>query len=92
MHQWGFQRAKSTVPVLLHTTHDWLEHLEKGAKIGAVFFDYKKAFDSVPHFPLLSKLEAIGLDQCSRDNNVLLSMACHVSLQVLPQGYHKVQS
>ncbi len=62
--QWGFQRGKSTISALLHTTHDWLEHLEKGAEIGAGCFDYKKAFDSVPHFPLLSKLEAIGLDQC----------------------------
>ena len=33
-----------------------------GAEIGAVFFDFKKAFDSIPHSPLLSKLEAIGLD------------------------------
>ncbi len=54
----------STVSALLHTNHDWLEHLEKGAEIGAVFFVYKKALDSVPHFPLLSKLEAIGLDHC----------------------------
>ena len=60
--QWGFQRGKSTISAVLHTTYDWLEHLEKGAEIGAVLFDYKKAFDSIPHSPLLSKLEANGLD------------------------------
>ena len=43
-------------------THDWLEHLEKGSEVGAVFFYFKKAFDSIPHSPLLSKLEAIGLN------------------------------
>ena len=37
-------------------------YLKKGAEIWEVFFDFKKAFDSIPHSPLLSKLEAIGLD------------------------------
>ena len=32
------------------------------SEIGAIFFDFKKAFDTVPHLPLLSKLEKIGLD------------------------------
>ena len=60
--QWGFQAKKSTVSALLHTTHAWLHHLENGSEIGAIFFDFKKAFDRVPHLPLLSKLEKIGLD------------------------------
>ena len=60
--QWGFQPRKSTISALLHTTHEWLRHLESGSEIGAIFFDFKKAFDSVPHMPLLSKLEKIGLD------------------------------
>ena len=60
--QWGFQPGKSTVSALLHVTHDWLQYLEKGVEVGAIFFDIKKAFDSVPHSLLLSKLEAIGLD------------------------------
>lgn len=60
--QWGFQPGKSTVSALLHATHDWLQLLEKGVEISAVFFDFKKAFDSVPHSLLLSKLERIGLD------------------------------
>ena len=28
------------------------------------FFDYRKAFDSVPHRPLIIKLRALGLDDC----------------------------
>ena len=28
-----------------------------------VFFDVQKAFDSVPHLPLLQKLEEIGINQ-----------------------------
>ena len=46
----------------MHTTHEWFQLLENGAEIGAIFFDFKKAFDIVPHLPLLSKLEKIGLD------------------------------
>ena len=60
--QWGFQPSKSTVSALLDTTHLWLQYLEQGEEVGAVFFDFRKAFDSVPHSPLLSKLHAIGLD------------------------------
>ena len=35
--------------------------LEGGGEIGAVFFDLRKAFDSIPHEVLLEKLEKIGL-------------------------------
>ena len=60
--RWGFQQGKSTVTALLHVTHDWLQYLERGHEISAVFFDFRKAFDTVPHLPLLSKLRKIGLD------------------------------
>ena len=45
-----------TVSALLHATHVWLQNLERGHEIGAVFFD------TVPHQPLISELERIGLD------------------------------
>jgi len=50
--QWGFQSAKSTVSVLLSTTNDWFQQLEEEKEIGIIFFDFCKAFDSVPHQPL----------------------------------------
>ena len=43
------------------TIHDWLHCLESGIHICAVFFDYKKAFDSVPHAPLIDELHDTGL-------------------------------
>ena len=43
-------------------THDWLQQLEAGNEIGAIFFDFKKAFDRVPHQLLMSKLMGLGLD------------------------------
>ena len=36
--------------------------MKDGHEMGAVFFDVTKAFDSVPHRQLISKLRAIGLD------------------------------
>ena len=61
--QWGFQSRKSTTSALLQTTHKWLEALDNGKEVGAVFFDLHKAFDSVPHRALLEKLKAIHLNE-----------------------------
>ena len=36
--------------------------MEEGQKVCAVFFDIRKAFDTVPHRPLLNKLCSIGID------------------------------
>ena len=60
--QFGFQQGKSTTTALLETTHNWLNLLESGRDVGAVFFDFKKAFDSVPHRALVDKLKHINLN------------------------------
>ena len=60
--QWGFQCGKSKVTALLETIHNWFEMLEKGSEVGAVFFDFKKVFDSVPHRALLEKLENLQVN------------------------------
>ncbi len=57
--QWG----RSTVTALLHCTNDWLKALEDGKEVCAVFFYFRKAFDSVPHTPLMTKLVALGLEE-----------------------------
>ena len=61
--KWGFQQGKSTELALLSTINDWLSILERGQDIAAVFFDFKKAFDRVPHSALINKLQYIGLSQ-----------------------------
>ena len=61
--QWGFRPGRSTVTALLSVTHEWLSALERGKEVCAVFFDYRKAFDSVPHKPLLEKLENLHLGE-----------------------------
>ena len=59
--QWGFRSDRSTVSALLLTIHHWLELMESGKDVCAVFLDYRKAFDSVPHTPLMAKMQSIGL-------------------------------
>jgi len=43
-------------------TQEWLSTLEYGHEFCAVFFDYHKAFDSVPYRPLFEKLESLDFD------------------------------
>ncbi len=59
--QFSFQSGKSTISALLSVTQDWFRQLEKRQEIGAVFFDLKKAFDSVPHLSLVDKLYKLEL-------------------------------
>ena len=61
IQQWGFQPHKSTVSALLDATHKWSNFLDKGLEVVVVFFDLKKAFNSVPHRALIDKMKSIGL-------------------------------
>ena len=47
---------------LLSSTDEWFKALEDGCKVCTVFFDFRKTFDSVPHAPLMAKINALGLD------------------------------
>ena len=61
-NQWGSQAGKSKIAALLGMCHNWLEFMENGKEVEAIFFDFKKAFDTVPHEILLNKLEEVHLD------------------------------
>lgn len=59
--QWGFIPGRSTTGAILSAVQDWHGHLDKGADVQAVFIDLQKAFDSVPHGPLIDKLISLNI-------------------------------
>ena len=58
--QFGFRPKLSTEVALAHFTDRVLEKLDIGMLTGAVFLDLSKAFDTVDHSLLLTKLKQIG--------------------------------
>ena len=65
--QHGFVTGRSCVTQLLDTLDIWTKCIDDGGSVDAIYMDYQKAFDSVPHRRLLSKIKAHGIDR-----NVLL--------------------
>ena len=48
---------------LIEVVDDCSQALDQGHEVCAVFFDVRKAFDTVPHLPLLQTLDKLGLNK-----------------------------
>ena len=60
LSQHGFLTNRSTSSQFLEGTYDWCSAVESGHVTDAVYIDFKKAFDSVPHVKLREKLLSVG--------------------------------
>ena len=82
--QWGFTSGKSATSALLHAVDAWHKFLVEGTDICIVFFDYCKAFDSIPHRALTVKLKAFGINEYIV--NWLISYLCDRNQYVSVNG------
>ena len=57
-YQFGFVKGRSTTLQLLNVLNDWTNSLENKFTTDCIYLDYQKAFDSVPHKRLISKLQS----------------------------------
>ena len=60
-YQHGFISKRSCTTNLLATIDAWTLALDKGSSIDAIYLDFSKAFDSVPHLRLIEKLKGYGI-------------------------------
>lgn len=59
-HQAGFRINRSTCTQLVQTHSDYLLFKSKNSSFDTIYFDFKKAFDSIDHRLLLHKLSKLG--------------------------------
>ena len=60
--QHGFVSGRSCVTQLIDVLDIWTKTLDDGGSIDAIYMDYQKAFDSVPHRRLVDKIKAHGIN------------------------------
>lgn len=59
--QHGFRKGRSCLTNLLTTLEDWTFLYDNGLPFDALYLDFRKAFDSVPHVRLSYKLHKYGV-------------------------------
>ena len=59
--QFGFVSGRNTITQLLVTLNDWMSDLDNDVPVDAAYLDFRKAFDTVPHQRLISKLKSYNI-------------------------------
>ena len=59
--QFGFVSGRNTITQLLVTINDWMIELDNDNIVDAAYMDFRKAFDTVPHQRLITKLKSYNI-------------------------------
>jgi len=59
--QHGFVQGRSCLTNLLEVLEHWTSSMDEGYGVDVIYLDYRKAFNTVPHRRLLTKLNMIGI-------------------------------
>ena len=59
--QHGFIKNRSCTTNLLTALDQWTDAIDQGSAVDVIYFDFAKAFDTVPHSRLLNKLQGYGI-------------------------------
>lgn len=59
--QHGFLKKHSTCSNLLESVRDWSVTLNRRLSVDVIYIDFRKAFDSVSHPKLITKLNSVGI-------------------------------
>lgn len=65
IQQAGFRKGRCTTDHLVKLSNQIKKQFAKRKSVLATFFDVKKAYDSVWHAKLLSKLKSVGINGCT---------------------------
>ena len=60
--QHGFRSGRSCTTQLLEVMNDFTSFYDDNLPFDVIYLDFKKAFDTVPHFRLINKLRRYGID------------------------------
>ena len=60
-HRWAYKKSHSTELLLVKMMEDWRRAVDKNLVVGIAYVDFRKAFDSISHYVLLEKLQAVGV-------------------------------
>ncbi|MEL7079500.1 MAG: reverse transcriptase family protein, partial [Cyanobacteria bacterium J06582_2] len=92
--QHAFRKYHSCETQLCTVVNDWAKELDKGNQVDIFFLDLEKAFDTVPHELLKSKLHMYGIDKITL--NWIDSFLCQRRQRVRVEGeyseWSKVES
>ena len=97
--QFEFTKGKSCQLQLLESLEDWTKSLNNGTDVDVIFYDFKKAFDTLSHSKLILELESYGIGGnilnwikdflTNRSQEVVINQVHFITQKVLsgvPQG------